>query len=1059
MRGESARLTTLVSLVLACLLMLVVQTAKAQVQMPQPGNAETIAISAQAGNHWQVGDYDVWLLRGNCSIQQGQTAAKCDEAVLWIDRAEPTEQKPNKVIAYLEGNVEINSRAGNARITDRTWFGRYFSNAPVQVQAATTAGKPDTLPPVYWRGMERRSPEPNETNKPSSVTQTQFLTPVAGTASTPAPAASRSPFPESRPNALPTMVPQKEQTGPAVMLGGGRRIRIFPRSDTPVQANWSTDPATNQMIGVIDSGVNVVVDGLGSVSGMGEVGTIDVSTDRLVIWTQGAQEPDLTGKTPQDERVPLEFYMEGNIVFRQGERVIQANRMYYDFPNHVGTVLDAEMLTPVRNYKGLLRLRSEVLQQTAQDRFFAKNSFLTSSRMGEPTYRLEAGDMYFEDIQHPQIDSVTGQPLVDPVTNEPIVHHERNAVSSNNLIYLGSVPVFYWPTMATDMEDPAFYIRRAAFGNNRVFGTEVLTHWNGYQLLGIRQKPAGTDLDVSLDYMSKRGFGYGATFTYDRPSIFGLDARGTGFTDFWGIQDNGIDDLGEYRRNVPLEESYRYRLYGQHRQLFGNGFQLSEEFGLISDRNFVEEYHKSEWEQLKDETTGIELKRVTGNNSWSLSADYRVNDFFTQTDWLPRLDHYWMGASVFDTFTWYEHSSAAYAKFEPTTVPKNVSVGSTVGAAGPFNYLPWEPNTFEGERFATRQEFDWPFQLGPVKMVPFVSGEAAHWGQDINGESLDRLVGQVGMRSTLPLWSVDPTVSSDLFNVHGLAHKITFEFDCIFADSNRDVTSLPLYDAIDDDSVEAWRRRFLTTTFGIPSMSPKRVGTPWLTKFDERLYAIRTGLQGNVSSSSTEVMDDLSMIRLGAKQRWQTKRGPANNPHIIDWITLDTDISLYPDPTRDNDGCVAGLANYDFRWHVGDRVTLVSDAMFDFFDQGQKIVSVGGFLTRPPRGSLYMGFYVIEGPTNLNSQVLTLSYSYWMSPKWISSLGTSIDFGKAGNIGQNFSITRVGEAFLVTAGLNVDESRNSVGAVFMVEPRFGPKTRVGNMIGTQIPPSGAEGIE
>ena len=92
--------------------------------------------------------------------------------------------------------------------------------------------------------------------------------------------------------------------------------------------------------------------------------------------------PALRHATVQDERMPLEFYMEGNIVFRQGERTIYADRMYYDVPNHVGTVLNADVLTPVRNYQGLLRLHADVLQQTAQDRYFGQNAFLTSSRMG-----------------------------------------------------------------------------------------------------------------------------------------------------------------------------------------------------------------------------------------------------------------------------------------------------------------------------------------------------------------------------------------------------------------------------------------------------------------------------------------------------------------------------------------------------------------------------------------------------------------------------------------------------------------------------------------------------
>jgi hypothetical protein len=179
-----------------------------------------------------------------------------------------------------------------------------------------------------------------------------------------------------------------------------------------------------------------------------------------------------------------------------------------------------------------------------------------------------------------------------------------------------------------------------------------------------------------------------------------------------------------------------------------------------------------------------------------------------------------------------------------------------------------------------------------------------------------------------------------------------------------------------------------------------------MTRFDERLYALRTGLQDWVTSPSTEIAGDLTAVRLGAQQRWQTKRGPPDKRRIIDWITLDTNITLYPDPNRDNFGSTAGLLDYDFRWHIGDRLTLLSSAIFDCFDQGQKIISVGGFLTRPPRGSLYAGLRILEGPTNLDSRVLILSYSYWMSPKWVSSFGTSFDLGKQGNMGQSFSIMR-----------------------------------------------------
>jgi hypothetical protein len=1031
-------------------LTVLVATASAQVQLPESNTALPIAISAQAGNQWQLGQYEVWVLRGDCRIQQGDGYARCQEAVLWIDRAAATERQPNKVITYLEGNVEVMPKAGATRLTDKTWLGRFFTSARVEVHAATVAGKPDQLPPIYWRGMERRSPESANNADPSQAKQVQYAAP-----------ADTSPFPAERPGMTPVAAPPPQTSAPGVMIGAGRQLRIYPRSDMPVNAQLYPNPNSQQQVIVIDSGVNVIVDMDASVPGAGHVGTLDVSADRIVIWTAGLTDSNLSsGSAMQDPRTQLEFYLEGNIVFRQGERIIYADRMYYDVPNHVGTVLNADMLSPVRSYEGLLRLHSDVLQQTAQDKYYAKNTFLTSSRLGDPSYRLQAGDVYFEDVERPAVDPI-GQPLIDPATGKQIVDHQRLATASNNVIFIGSVPVFYWPILSTDLNEPTYYIRRAALGQDDVFGSQVLTHWSGYQLLGIRNKPQGTDFDVSLDYLSKRGFGYGGTFSYDRDDLFDFPGHVAGLADAWAIQDRGNDNLGEGRRNVPPEATYRYRLFGQHRQMLPYDIQLSAELGWISDRNFLEEYYKSEWEQLKDETTGIELKHLSENRSLSLSADYRLNDFFTETNWLPRLDHFWLGQSLGDVFTWYEHSNASYAQLRHTTIPANTINGPGTGAAGPFNFLPWEPNDVQGERLATRQEIDWPFQMGPVKVVPYALGEASHWGQDIDGTSFDRLFGQVGIRSSLPMWSVDPTVSSDLFNVHGIAHKVVFEVEAAFADANRNLTDLPLYDPLDDDSVEAWRRRFLTTTFGIPSLSPLPFppGTPWVPTADERLYALRTGLQNWVSSPSTEIADDLSTVRFGVDQRWQTKRGPAQNRQIIDWITLDSNVTLFPNPDRDNFGTVAGLLDYDFRWHVGDRLTLVSDAIFDFFDQGQKVISVGGFLSRPPRGSLYAGFRIIEGPTNLNSQVLTLSYNYWMSPKWISSFGTSIDFGNQGNLGENFSITRVGESFLVSVGCTVDPARNNVGAALLIEPRFLPKGRLGNTAGVEIPPAGALGLE
>ena len=173
--------------------------------------------------------------------------------------------------------------------------------------------------------------------------------------------------------------------------------------------------------------------------------------------------------------------------------------------------------------------------------------------------------------------------------------------------------------------------------------------------------------------------------------------------------------------------------------------------------------------------------------------------------------------------------------------------------------------------------------------------------------------------------------------------------------------------------------------------------------------------------------------------------------------------TYFPDMDRDNFGQAIGfdrdigLVDYDVRWHLGDRFTVLSEGAADFFGDGLRMISGGVLLNRPSRGNGYVGIHSINGP--INSNVLLGSYSYRLSPKWISTAGASYDFGDTGSIGQTFSMTRIGESMLVSMGLNYDRSKDNFGVRFMVEPRFLPKLQLTNQTGIEVPPAGAFGLE
>lgn len=1005
-------------LALAIAICLASQThALAEINPPVTSPEYPIAIEAAAGNRWHEGQYEVWSLEGGCVIRQGDVVGKSRSAVVWIDRADPHSRVPSKVVAYLESGAVVvfgeaigetpNSRP--ARIEGPSWMGHFESTSMVNVRINEAAGHEPAR-----RELIERSRVAWDVDIDRRVQRAQFV-------------------PEFLPG-----------TPPAEVQPNAKMLRIETRSS--VAGYLKTYPGRNpgETATVVSGGVRAVVSGIEGVEQL-QSDTVVLEADRVVLWTNSGAPVNLGGGESQAVDGNYEFYLEGNIIVREGDRLIYADRMYYNVNNNYGTILNAEMLTPVKDYEGLMRLKADVLQQINKQNFVAHGAAITSSRLGVPRYWIQANEVTLQDIQVPDVDPNTGQAFYDPRTEQLAVEHQMLATARNNFLYIGGLPVLYWPTIATDLKKPTYYVDRVRVKNDSVYGTQVLLDWDMYQLLGIREPLEGTKWTIATDFLSERGPALGTAFDYDRNGFLWWAGETHGTLDLWGIKDNGRDNLGADRRSLAPEKEFRGRALWQHRQYLDLGLQFTAELGYISDRNFLEQYYEWEWDQLKDEITGIELKQYLSNSSWSIAGDVRLNDFFTQTEWLPRFDHTLIGQSfLFDRMTWNAHSHVGYAKLRTASPPDPVNPTEVAR----FSPLAWEVPA-EGIHTATRHAVSAPLNLGPIKVVPYALGELFKVNEDMAGREVTRMYGQLGTRASLPVWRADAGVQSQLFNLNGLAHKIVFDADFSWADADEDLGRYPLYEPLDDDSVEFFRRRFLATTFMGLAAIP--------LKYDERNFAFRSGMQGWVTSPSTEIADDLTKATIGIRQRWQTKRGLPGQERIVDWIVFDVEGSLFPKAARDNFSEDFGMLNYDLRWHVGDRVTLLSDGYADVFADGLRTFSVGSVVTRPARGSLYLGFRSIEGP--VSSNIVSGSLSYRMSEKWILTGGASVDFADAGNIGQTFGLTRIGESTLIRVGFNVDESRGNIGASFMIEPRFLASSRLGYVGGVQIPPAGAYGLE
>ena len=948
-------------------------------------DATPIVVSADYVSEFDHDGQTVKLLRGNCRIQQGDKTWTAPQAVIWEEEIQQGEA--TRLNLYLEENVEIVAAMTEPGHREtRPFFITELTAASVKY-STDRSQRTDGLEisSVYQRALKRRQ------NQQGRIVLTQH---------------ESAPF-EFTPPPLPAPVPMFR-----------RQVTIGPRflgERFQFKGEYAADSIQPEYVITVTGGVNIVVDNVPlTIRGQTFLTSIDLSADKAVVWTESYQGGD--GRAFEiDANSPLEVYLEGNIIVRQGANVIRAERAFYDLNQKRGLLYDAEIRTEIEQYDGTIRLRATELRQLNESRFHARGAWFTTSKFGQPKYRVEASDVFLE--ERPSIfpnatDPTSGLP--DPST--------LWIESRNNRLFIENVPVFSTPYLSGPAESPRLPISEVNIGYSSMFGAEIETAWDVEGLFGW-DLPEGMDLDFEADLFTKRGPGVGLQGDYDSIiPVFGVPLRHYGEGHIYYLNDGGVDNLGLGRRSLdPIDEN-RGRFLWRNRTEWNPFTTITTEAGVIfnDDRNFMEQYYETEWDQDKDLENKIAIDHQNDNVTASLLAGIRSNDFSNQTDWLPRADLTILGQPIFDSpLNWSMHSSVGYARLNQANTPPDPM-------ADPFIPLDYFADS-EGLVAMSRHEVSIPFNVGPVKLVPYALGEVAHWSEDLTGEDLTRWYGSAGVRGSLQFAKYMPYVQSSILGLNGLAHKVSLDADYYFAESSESLDRIPQYNPFDEDAQERFRSRFQVLEFA--GMLPDI--------YDPRGYALRAGAGRSVTAPYHELVDDQHALRLGLSQRWQTKVGSPQNPRTVDWMELDLGVTIFPDRFDDNFGETFGLITGRYAWNVGARTSLLASGAFDVFDQGQRVWNVGVLSQRSERGSIYFGFRNLEAGA-VESQLLTTSASYVMSPNlYVATVGASFDIAEGIDRGQSFTVTRISENFLFHFGLGYDRSRDNVGVAISLEPKFG----------------------
>jgi hypothetical protein len=316
--------------------------------------------------------------------------------------------------------------------------------------------------------------------------------------------------------------------------------------------------------------------------------------------------------------------------------------------------------------------------------------------------------------------------------------------------------------------------------------------------------------------------------------------------------------------------------------------------------------------------------------------------------------------------------------------------------------------------------------------MPYGRLDLTEYTEDLTGSDRGRFYGAGGAMASIPFSRLYAAAQSELFNVNGIFHKVVLSTNYYVAHSDTVFTRLPQLDPVDDDATDQARRDITPTQILYNPGHAAALASPL---FNPQRFAIRRLVEDRI-----DTLDTIQVLQFDIRQRWQTKRGYPGRQHVVDWMVLDASASYFPNPARDNFNRTFAFIEYDWLWNIGDRTALTATGWVDPHTDGARVFTIGTFFNRPDRTLFFLGYRHIEP---LQSDAVTGSVSYVLSPKYAVTGATVYDFGTSQALSNSLIFTRMGADLQISVGVTYNVMQNNFGATFMIVPNLLPSARNG----------------
>ena len=231
-------------------------------------------------------------------------------------------------------------------------------------------------------------------------------------------------------------------------------------------------------------------------------------------------------------------------------------------------------------------------------------------------------------------------------------------------------------------------------------------------------------------------------------------------------------------------------------------------------------------------------------------------------------------------------------------------------------------------------------------------------------------------------------------------------------------------------------------------------------------HTIRPHLEFSIYQESDDAVEMRDTLNFGISQRWQTRRGCAENLETVDWMKFDVNATWVKDSGNDtigpnefifNDpsiplferrytdayGVRRNSVDAEYSWEISDTYTILSDMNYDMQSGEVQQFDVGVSRYCWPNLSWYLGTrylkrvvassvfdnYYEEGSNSLNFGI-----TYQLSPRYTLLFSQEYDFDYGKNVRSEIAVVRRYHRVYYGITISTDESLDRDGIVFSIWP-------------------------